>query len=365
MRYKILHILPSFGIGGAEKLVLNLLSKYDKDQFEIEVVCLHSRMNTIYESELDRIGAKVIYLDKKSGLNIGTIFNLNTLFRKIKPDVIHTHLYTTKYALIPAFLNRIKVRVHTVHSIAEKELNRRDIIIQKLAYRSFGFIPIAISDIVKKSIKTVYKFEAAPVIYNGVEVSKYYHVDNTDNDIIRLINVGRFSKVKNHKLLIDAIRLVAVTHKNIKLTLVGDGEERKSIEDLVDRYDLKEIVCFLGVREDIPKLLADSDIFIMSSNWEGLSLAIIEAMASGLPIISTDVGGMSEIVHNDKNGLLVESQDEQGLADAICLLVENYELRKMMSKESKQLSGKYDIENTNNKYQELYRKLINEAMTQN
>jgi glycosyltransferase involved in cell wall biosynthesis len=354
-RLRVLHIIPNFGMGGAEKLVVDLLSNYDKSNFDMAAVSFYAKSNTILEKKLDDLGVKVYYLDKHKGPDVSMLFKINKVVREFKPDIIHTHRYAIRYTLLAILINKIPLKVHTVHNIASKELDKAGFIIQKIAYNYFNFVPVAISNIVKKSIIEFYHIEYVPLIYNGIDVLKYQvRQKQKENKLIRLIHVGRFSHQKNHNLLIDAFKMVSDKKNNVKLYLVGDGDLRKEIEYRVSRLNLADKVEFLGVRDDIPDLLAKSDIFVMSSDWEGLPLVLLEALAAGIPIVSTDVGGVPDIIKNNINGILVKPNDPVSLSKAIIDLIENRELRKKISETNKIYSLKFDIKKTQQEYEKLY-----------
>lgn len=354
-KIKVLHIIPDFGTGGAEKLVLDLVANYNSDKFEVAILSLYDKADTIYEKQLEKNGAKVFYLDKKPGLDVSIIMKTLKIFNLYKPEIIHTHRYVVRYTLIPSILKRIPVKVHTVHNIAEKELDKIGLKLQRIAYKYFGYKPVAIANSIKNSIESFYKMESnVPLINNGVDLEKYPLSIRGNNNIIELIHIGRFSPQKNHEVLIDAFNFVVKERKNIRLTLVGDGELRESIEAKVKALGIGNYIKFLGIREDIPDLLAASDIFVMSSDWEGLPLTVLEAMSTGMPIISTNVGGVPDICENGKNGFLVDSQNPKQLYEAIIRIADDQKLRYDMGQKSYQLSKEYDIKTVQKKYEELY-----------
>ncbi|MEI6126847.1 MAG: glycosyltransferase [Pseudomonadota bacterium] len=354
-KLNVLHVIPSLGTGGAEKLVLDFLIHYDKAHFNMAVVSLYAKEKTMHDKGLEKIGANVFYLNKKLGIDLRCVLKINTVIKKFKPVVVHTHLYSTKYVLLPVFINRVPVRVHTVHTIALKEFTKADIIIQRAAYKLFNVTPVGISTTIRDSIQQLYRLENIPLIYNGVNTKKYsIAVKKEADNIVRLINVASFSRVKNHDMLLDAFKIVADTCQNVKLILVGDGELREEIEKKIGFYNLFDKVELMGTREDVPDLLAQSDIFVMSSRYEGLPLTVLEAMASGLPIVATHIGGVPDIVHNNVNGILVEPENPNALARGIVELVKNADLRKNMGGRSRKLSDQYDINKTQREYEKLY-----------
>ncbi|WP_340371771.1 glycosyltransferase [Peribacillus sp. FSL E2-0218] len=361
-KIKILHIIPDFGTGGAEKLVLDLLSNYDKSKFTMAVLSLYNKSDTIYEKQLEKIGVEVFYLGKKPGVDISMIYKIFKLFKKYKPNVIHTHRYVVRYTLIPSVLQCVPIRIHTVHNVAEKELDQIGIKIQNIAYRFFSYIPVAISKSVRKSITELYKINSdIPLINNGIDIQKYsFKGIKKDRDSINLIHIGRFSPQKNHDFLINVFSRVATEKSNVRLRLVGDGELRKQIEDKVILMGIVDRVEFLGIREDIPNLLAESDIFLMSSNWEGLPLTILEAMASGLPIIATEVGGIPDVAKHNSNAILVPRENKDLFYKAVVSLIDDINLRNSMSEKSFLLSREFDIRVAEKQYEELYVKKCEE-----
>lgn len=337
-------------------MVLDLVANYNPTKFEVAILSLYDKADTIYEKELEKIGAKVFYLDKKPGLDVSIVMKTLKIFNLYKPEVIHTHRYVVRYTLIPSILKRIPVKIHTVHNIAEKELDKIGLKLQRIAYKYFGYKPVAIANSIKNSIESFYEMESnIPLINNGVDLEKYpLSIKANDNNMTELIHIGRFSPQKNHEVLIDAFNLVIKERKNIRLTLVGDGELRGSIETKVKALGIDAHIRFLGIREDIPNLLATSDIFIMSSDWEGLPLTVLEAMSTGLPIISTNVGGVPDICKSGENGFLVDPKKPNLLYEAIIRIADNQKLRYDMGQKSHQLSKEYDIKTVQKKYEELY-----------
>lgn len=170
--------------------------------------------------------------------------------------------------------------------------------------------------------------EKIKVIHNGVPDVEDNKRASPSNHPVNLTMVARFAEPKNHRALIDALSQLDAMEWNIRF--VGDGPLKKEIENEVKKKNLSDRVTFLGVREDIPEILADSQIFILISNWEGLPLSILEAMRSGLPVIASNVGGVGELVKNGKTGFLINKGDRKGLIEKITLLINQPELREKL-----------------------------------
>lgn len=359
-KIKVMHILPDFGVAGAEKLVSELLLNYNKETLEVSAVSLFNSKESYLVKELEESKCKLFFLNKKSGIDFNVIKDLYILLKKEKPDIIHTHRYVVPYVLFPAILANVLIRVHTVHNIASKELTSKGIIIQNIAYKLFNFKPVAISTKIAKTIEETYGIKDTIVIYNGIDTKKFLDLEKKmkDNKKIKLLHIGRFAEQKNHKLLIDAFKEISLKNNNIELSLVGDGETKKEVENRVKEYKLDDKVKFLGIRKDIPRLMKENDIFVLPSLWEGLPITLLEAMAAGLPIICTDVGGNSDIIDNMNNGILIESNNKEELVNAIELLIYDKELRGKLSERSVSTAKKYDINEISSSYENIYISLL-------
>ncbi len=359
---KCFQIIPNLIEGGAEKIALYLSSELDK-KYDVTLVSLYKSQNTVYERIAREKGLKLIFLDKKKGFDCSLIWQLYLLFRQEKPDIVHTHLYGAKYILVPAILSGVKARIHTVHSMADKELGKTDRLIMKQLYRCFRFVPVAISDFIKNTIYQIYHIQPdkIPCIYNSIDISLYTPVSERsfESQLIWFCAIGSLRPVKNHALLIDAFCKAYAVNKNIRLRIIGDGVLRNELSQKIDNLGLNSVVSLLGVRGDIPELLLNSDVFTLSSSHEGLPLSILEAMASGLPIISTSVGGVPDVLKDGRNGLLVESGDVDTYSKAILRLADDKKLRCSMSTNNLADAPQYDIKQMAIKYGQLYDAIIN------
>ncbi|EOU2000539.1 glycosyltransferase [Clostridium perfringens] len=357
MKIKVFHIIPDLGVGGAEKLVLDLCRNIDKNKFDVKVISLFARTNSIYDEQAEKDGIDIIYLDKKKGLDLSILYKLISLFKKYKPDIINTHLYVMSYVLPAAIFTRRKNIVHTVHNIAEKELRDSVKKIMKIAYRYFNVKPIAISNMIMESIESEYKISKKNIkcIYNGIDTTVFSGEKAKINNSINLISVGRFTEQKNHKMMIEAFSKALKKNNNLKLILVGDGILRREIENIVRKKGIYSKVEFRGVKSNICNELKRAHIYISSSLWEGLPITILEAMSCGLPILCTDVGGNKDVVK--ENGILVENNNCEQLTNAILMLADDLEKINNMGLLSTKLSKAYDIRNTAKEYENLYNSL--------
>lgn len=366
-KIKILHVIPSLLPGGAENLVSNLLLFSNRSSYDVAVLKLfdHNLKNynfKIYSGNHNWEEHLKSSRIKRYWNDIKIMWNVYRIIRDFKPDVIHTHLYTIAFVLLPSILFRVPVRVHTVHTIAQKDAKGIVKLINIIAFKFLGFIPVSISKRVAETVKQVYGIDS-PVIYNGIDTQEFSieisKKSNLSDKRFILINVARFVEEKNQKLLIEAFSKSIQEIPNLELWFVGDGPLRTEIEQLVEQKKLKEKVKFFGVRSDIPKLLSQADIFVLSSDYEGLPLSVLEAMAAGLPVIATAVGGVPEILEGGKAGVLVPPRDADALAKAIVELARDEKKRTELSDYGKKLvAEKFDIRRTVKEYERLYLELL-------
>jgi len=362
----VLHIIPNLGTGGAERLVVNLVKSFDKDRFDVAVCILYPKSGTTFEKHLEKSEIPIYYLGKHKGLDLRMIPRLYRLFQDFKP------LSVQRYALIPLILCRIPARFHTVHSIAQKEVDAPGKIVHRLAFHMGGVIPVSISQEVARTVEKLYKVRT-PIIYNGIPTKHFQSTEEArsiwrkkegiKSSEVVFLHIGSFSPQKNHRLLVEAFAQATKKRSDLKLLLVGDGELRPDIEKIVREKRLEQNIHFLGLRQDISELLSACDIFILSSNYEGVPMTILEAMAAGKPVIATAVGGVPEVVKDGISGLLVPPQDIQALSNAMVRLADDSSLREGMGKEGRKRALEwFDINLIVRQYEELYLKVLGDKL---
>lgn len=364
-KIRVLHVLPHFGMGGAEMLVKNMLLSHDKRKFEVAACSLFPKRGTIIDRELEENGIKVIYLNKKPGPDLKTVINLYHLFKQYKVSIIHTHGYILRYTLLPSIMNRIPVKIHTIHNIAEKEVDNYGKVIHWIAFKLFKVQPVGISQIISRSTENLYKIDKVPFVFNGIPTNIYQKsplarqtlrnsLNILDSNIV-IANIAIFKPQKNHRLLIESFYLIFREMPELILILVGDGELKQDIENFVRSKRLDENVKFLGLRKDIPAVLSASDICVLSSDWEGVPLVVLEAMAAGKPIVAPAVGGLPDIIINNITGILVPPKDPKALANAILKICRNRTMLDEMGNKGRAIAiEQFDIKIITQQYEDLY-----------
>jgi glycosyltransferase involved in cell wall biosynthesis len=372
----VFQILPSLVVGGAERLVVHLMERLNRERFAPVCICLESPQGTHYEARVQASGTPLYFLGKGAGASWRVLQQLDALFRQYRPTVVHTHIIGLNYAYPLMFRYRTPARVHTVHSLAQHEVGVRIgawVRILAFRYRIGHVVPVAVAEDVRTTIRQLYGYLDAPLIPNGIPTDEYAPDPNRrrrwrqrhglEPEAIVLTHVGRFAPPKNHALLIEAFAQVR-THTPLYLLLVGGGELEDAVRQQVAGLGLQERVRFLGVRADVPAILNASDLFVLSSRWEGNPMSVMEAMAAGLPVVSTAVGGVPELVREGETGLLVPSGDAAALARALQALVDDPARREAMGKAARQHAiTHFDIRHTVRQYEALYERLLQKGQT--
>jgi len=367
----VFQILPSLAVGGAERLVVHLMEHLNRERFAPVCICLESPLGTHYEARVRALGAPLYFLEKGEKMSLGVLRKLDALFRQYRPAVVHTHILGLNYAYPLMIRYRTPARVYTVHSLAEKDVGRRTgPIVRALAfrYRVGRVVPVAIAEEVRVTIQRVYGYPDPPLIPNGVPTDEYAPDPNKraqwrqahgiEPHATVLTHVGRFAPPKNHALLIEAFAQTRADTP-LYLLLVGGGELENAVREQVAALGLQGRVRFLGVRADVADILRASDVFVLSSRWEGNPMSVMEAMAAGLPVVSTAVGGVPELVRAGETGLLVPSEDAAALAQAMQALVDDPARRQAMGAAARQHAvAHFDIRHTVRGYEQLYESLL-------
>jgi glycosyltransferase involved in cell wall biosynthesis len=367
----VFQVLPSLVVGGAERLVVHLVERLSRERFAPVCICLESPLGTHYEARVRASGAPLYFLGKGASASGGVLRQLSALFRQYRPAVAHTHIIGLNYAYPLMLRYRTPARVHTVHNLAQREVGVRvGAWVRMLAFRYHigGVVPVAVADKVRATIQQLYGYPDPPLIPNGIPTDEYAPDSDTraqwrqahgiEPRATVVTHIGRFAFQKNHALLVEAFAQVRADAP-LYLLLVGGGELENAVREQVAGLGLQGRVRFLGVRADVADILRASDVFVLSSRWEGNPLSVMEAMASGLPVVSTAVGGVPELVQDGATGLLVPPDNAGALAQALQALVDDTARRRAMGAAARQHAvAHFDIRHTVRGYEQLYESLL-------
>jgi len=373
-KIRVMHIVPALTPGGAERMVVHIARGLDRKRFEVAVVSLWRRVGSDLERLLDDSDVKVVYLGKGWGFDYRMYARLHRVLGDYQPDIVHTHLDVLRYACTCwMWFKRTSRWLHTVNNMAECEVGPRARWLQQRAFAS-GVVPVAVSGEVAASVWRLYGIERCQVIWNCVPTDLYGSPrapraewrarEGFADDELLIVCVARLHTQKNHALLLEAFAQGAARHPGAHLVIVGEGPLRGELEERVQRLGVVGQVHFLGVRADIPEVLAAMDVFALSSDYEGSPLSVVEAMAAGLPVVSTRAGGVSELVEDGREGLLVQPGDVGGLSGAMTFLAEHAEARRSMGMAgARRARDSFDVSAMIRAYEALYETLDRDVRT--
>ncbi len=360
---KVLHIIDSLVTGGAEKLVVDTIPHYNDTGIKADVALLNAKRYPFYQILLEKKCCKIYDLSLGSLFNPRLVFKIIPLLRNY--DIVHVHLFPAQYWVVLAkILSFSKCKlVFTEHSTNNRRLNSfifRQI--DKIIYKFYDKI-ICISEDVKNVLNNTLKInsEKLVIILNGINL-KYYKNEVSHNrvdygfsqDDIIIVMVAAFRKEKNHA---DLLYALSKLEKKYKLVLVGDGDERETIESLIKKLNLENRVLLTGITTDVPKFVKMANIGVLSSHWEGFGLSAIEVTACEKPIIVSEVIGISKVLGT--SALYFKNGNVNELFNAI-LMLENTEIYDEYVNRGKITAGNYDIYNTVTNTINLYKKLTDE-----
>ncbi len=361
-KIKIVYIINSFAVGGAERLLFDLCSRLDKDTFE-PYVCTAVAGGPMAEN-FEALGLPVKIFTKKSKLGLGLIWQLAKYLREVKPQIVHTHLFGgDTWGRLAAILAGVPVIVSTEHNINIDESWLKKIIKLKLSW--FTKKIIAVSQSVKAY--SVKKEKINPkkitVIYNGIDLSGFSFKGYEPIDLhnkISAVTIARLEPQKGHRYLIEAMPLIIKKYPAFILNIVGAGSLENELKNRVKELNLQDYVIFWGRRADPQNILPAMDLFILPSLWEGLGIAILEAQASGVPVLAAKTGGIEEIIEPETTGLLFELKNSQAIFQSVEKLLSQPDLQqKIINNAYQQVKEKFDLEQMVSAYEDLYLSLIN------
>lgn len=365
----ILHIINSLEIGGAERVAIDLCSGLSHRGRRSILVTIED--GGPFEEVLNTKEIYFAIMGKKPGFRPTLTFKLLKLFREQNIQAIITHNYSPfRYGTIANLLygNKPLIHVHHARSFTDTD-EKRPISERLLAF--FAKKIVAVSDDLKQNIISHDNLpsDKVCVIPNGIDENAYnVTVDvrfkknglSLEQDTFVLGCCARLSEQKGHIYLLKALAMYHSDEASVDwhLLLVGDGELMKMLQHEAQNLGIADRVSFLGSRIDVPDLLKVFDIFILTSIWEGMPLTILEAMAAARPIICTDVGGVSEVITNQKEGLLVPPRDIIGIYHAIKALIASPDLRNKLSTRAQDVfKKKYSLSRTLDRYEEIIDKI--------
>jgi glycosyltransferase involved in cell wall biosynthesis len=361
---RILWLSKGLGRGGAEQLLVSAAERIDRSRFQLEVAYVLPWKDAL-APDLERLGVSTHCLGGSRAADVRWIPRLRSLVRQGRFDLVHTHMPLV--ALAARTVSRRGVRiVHTEHNTWEhyRFATRWG---NRLTY-SRNVAVIAVSHAVATSIRrvpTVRTWPTVHVIHHGAELPASRPLEpearirarrelGLRQEALVVGSVGNFTPKKGHRTLLEATARARESHGELHLVLVGSGPLEHDLRETARSLGLVDRVLFVGSRDDAAQLLPAFDVFALSSRNEGLPIALLEAMAAGVPSVATSVGGVPEVITGGREGLLVPYGDATALADALITMLGDPDFRSTASAYAARTSRRFDIKQAVHEIEAVY-----------
>ena len=380
--YKVFHLITRMIRGGADENTAYTVNGLDKSLFDVD-------MYAGVESDMDKfndLDVKIIP-DLIRDVNIVRDFKafcrLFNVIRKNKYDIVHTH--TAKAGILgrwAAYFNRVPIIIHTLHGAtfhesigsAKKYLY---IVLEKMA-ASFTDRMISVGDDLSERYieKGIGKREKYVTIRSGMKLEKFFKAgelsireletirDKLDirRDRILITQIARLEERKGYKYLVEASKDIIKKTPEALFLIAGEGDYKEQIQMLIDESKMNDYFRFLGYREDVEKIIAISDLVVLTSLWEGLPRILVQASAVGRPVVTFAVEGAREVVKEGINGYVVDIEDTSSLAKKVILILEDLDKARKMGIEGRKIIGEeWNVDNMVKKIEALYKELIEKS----
>lgn len=329
----IAHVIYRLDVGGLENGLVNLINRMPEDRFRHAIISLTGYSE--FRRRIERCNVPVFCLDKPPGNSPITHFKLWRLLTQLRPDIVHTRNLAALEGTLPAALARVPARIHSEHGRDLEDLdgsNRKYQIWRRL-FKPFVHEYIALSKDLERYLHEKIRVPTAKMVqvYNGVDTDLFHPAqggrealpcpDFAPPDAFVIGTVGRMQPVKDQLTLARAFivlrEMMRPGGRPLRLVIAGDGPLRRQVIDILDQARARTQAWLPGERDDVPQIMRGLDVFVLPSLGEGISNTILEAMASGLPVVATRVGGNPELVKEGRTGQLVPSADPHAMARAM------------------------------------------------
>ncbi|MCW8904727.1 TIGR03088 family PEP-CTERM/XrtA system glycosyltransferase [Sedimenticola sp.] len=371
----IAHVIHHLHIGGLENGLINLINRIPETRYRHVIICMDDFSD--FRDRLQREDVEVIAIHKKPGRDPAAKWRLYWQFRQLKPDILHSRNLSGLDALLPALLAGVKHRLHGEHGrdIDDLDGNNRKLQWLRRLHRPLIEHYIPLSQDLERYLTDKIGIDQSRItqIYNGVDTERFRPAPIggtmlpvkgfSDADAIVIGTVGRFQSVKDQLNLAEGFIQLLEKYPDLKktarLVMIGDGPLREPVLERLNVAGYADLVWAPGPMNDIDTLLPALDIFVLPSLAEGISNTLLEAMACGLPIIATAVGGNPELVIDGVNGTLIPAADSQAMAEALKQYLDNPErLKKEGSEGRRRAEEQFSITAMVESYLSVYDRML-------
>lgn len=362
-RINVLQLSASLAIGGAERMILSLAKELDRASFDVHVCGLHPAEHD-FRDAIDDLDVPLHILGTQRFYDPRTIHALMRYIREHEIDIIHTHVLDADVAghLAGRLANRPVIT--TLHSVPFSYDRQRPVRrwLQRLSVRYLATDLVCVSNAAETLFINEWNIRSDRIrtIYPAVSLEPFLSIpDGThgraaDAPFV-VTTVGRLVPAKAQHLLIEAAHRVVQQFANVEFIVVGPGQREQELRRLASDLGIADRVTLTGARHDIPAILSRTDVFVLSSMWEGLPLSAIEAMAAARPVVLTDVGGCRELVEDGSCGLIVPPGRSEAIADAVLSLLGDEQRRRSLGHAARErVRETFDVQRLATEYETLY-----------
>lgn len=372
-RITVLFTITDLARDGAQRQLLELVKGLDKNRFRPIVLTL--RPGGPMDEEFRAVpGLQVISLERKGKYDFLCLLEICRILRGMEVEVVQPFLTpATFFGLLPALWSRTPVKIVTERAsrgnkstgIGYRLYLKVEDFLSRFADWSVSNSQAGQEYLIKRGIDP----SRIKVIYNGINLSRLTHDEESVRQVRQRLGVpsggkvvgmiARLFPVKNHSMFLQAAALINKAIPETRFAIVGDGPLRSSLEALSKNLGLGSKVVFFGEQRDVGTFLCAFDIAALTSDTEGCSNSLLEAMALGKPVVATDVGGNRELIHQGKTGLLVPPGNIQAFAEAVLRLIKNPDMAQTMGQKARDtVATRFDLTNMVHQYESLYEKTV-------
>jgi len=358
----ILHVIPIFATGGAERLVLHYAKLLDSSRFDIHVAsCVEDGE---LRAQFDAVSSVSVYVGSRTGQGgrMAVYRALRQYVREIQPRIIHTHLLSADvFGYLMKRLHGDRVRwVSTLHNVEHETSWIRRMVWRYILRRADQVI--AVSRSVEAYARTHFHLPSSLVttILNGIDTRVWKRIPLSrawTHDVVRIACIGRLWEQKGHRYLIDAMSELKNTDRQYEVHFFGDGPLRTVLQTYAREQGVSDMIIWRGIVSDVHQHIADIDVVVQPSLWEGLSLVVMEMMAAGRVVITTPAGG-EELIEYGVSGYIVPSKDGRALAHCIAYVSTHRDEAHRVAREARtRASRSYDIADNVHQLTDVYTNL--------
>jgi sugar transferase (PEP-CTERM/EpsH1 system associated) len=375
----IAHVVYCFDVGGVENGIVNLVDRMPHHQWRHAIVALHS-VAPAFANRVQRKDVQYVELGKPPGHLVWQYPSVTRVFSRLRPAIVHTRNLAALEAAVPAWLARVPVRIHGEHGWDVNDLasgSAKNRWIRRI-YRPFISGYVALSRHLESYLteEVGVRADAVQRICNGVDAARFRPAVNGRDPIVGSPfndpgffvagTVGRLAAVKDQVNLARAFvhlrEVDPAAARSMRLVVVGDGSKRDEIQAILHRGGAAEHAWFAGARGDVPDLMRGFDLFVLPSLAEGISNTILEAMATGLPVVATRVGGNADLIDDGASGTLVPPADPLALAQAMLAKFHAREAARRMGRVAREMAEKkFSLDRMVGDYCDLYQRELTRA----